>query len=447
MSWQRYVHILLIGLIEAIPPSIVLIIFGSSNPLIAILLIVLLSCLIQTQIDRFIPATQQRIASIILGLVAAAWLAKIQVGAGYNPLSGWSRGFSQLFDSESGVGYLSFLAGLYASYRGTNLLNHDSYSLRAFFQRCLITLMLLIGVTSLLQITDFSELPVLTVLLLCFFAGSLFAISLATAAEHDSQLKRLGWRAWLPMLFAICGIMIISLVVATFFAADLINVITTIFQGIVTVILIILSPFMYLIGWIIEWLASIVGVPQAQEVGETVYGAAEAWNAESAGPLVLPDSVKRTLQIIGALIPVLLIAILYLFSKRRKLAPPNTDEERESLWDWSNLQDDLLGLFKRRENERQQLQERLKQLQGDEPHVRVRRAYVQWLLLGLQRKQARASTQTPREYQQHVQQRDPKNSQPVATLTSAYEQARYGRSVAPSEAEQAEQAWKQLRDS
>ena len=160
----------------------------------------------------------------------------------------------------------------------------------------------------------------------------------------------------------------------------------------------------------------------------------------------LPPWLVLLVQVLCGLVPVLLLLTLMLLARRRRLRRSNSDEERESLWSWGNLADDLRRLFERRPAAHiPGLRELLAGLRGDDPASRIRRSYIRLLLLGEERQRPRAPQQTPREYAPVAGELRAGASGPALALTEAYERARYRPAGAsPTDADAAERAWGEI---
>lgn len=111
-----------------------------------------------------------------------------------------------------------------------------------------------------------------------------------------------------------------------------------------------LSPFLLLIATALSWLfdqfdlAGRLGGFRPSAGIETIRALQE--QAEVQGNL--PPWLVLIVQVLCGLVPVLLLLTLMLLARRHRLRRLNSDEERESLWSWGNLADDLRRLFDRR---------------------------------------------------------------------------------------------------
>jgi hypothetical protein len=168
--------------------------------------------------------------------------------------------------------------------------------------------------------------------------------------------------------------------------------------------------------------------------------------APPAGELlgIFPAWVQAAMRIFFALLPILLLIGLLLLARRRLQRQKNTDEERESLWSWSGLADDLRDLLAgfRRPGRDGGLRAALARLRGGDPASRIRRSYIRLLLAGEAHNQPRPAPQTPREYAPTARAMIAGAAPQVEALTGAYERARYHPTgTTEADAATAEQAW------
>lgn len=137
----------------------------------------------------------------------------------------------------------------------------------------------------------------------------------------------------------------------------------------------------------------------------------------------------------------ILIAIAWLALGWLRRPEPAADEpagERESVWSWRQLADDLRGLAAG-------LGGRRNRPDGDDPSAaasRVRRAYRGFLRLAAERNRQRQQHQTAREF---LPDSAPLAARHSARLTELYEQARYGRDLPPEAAAEAEAAARSIQ--
>ena len=99
---------------------------------------------------------------------------------------------------------------------------------------------------------------------------------------------------------------------------------------------------------------------------------------------IFPPWLQTAIRIFFALLPILLILGLLLLARSRARLRAGADEERESLWSWAGLAEDLRGLLAglRGPQRAGGLRAALAALRGGDPASRVRRSYIRLLLLG-----------------------------------------------------------------
>jgi hypothetical protein len=110
--------------------------------------IVLAGTLADWLVQLWLPVERQRPALLGAALLVVLWAIKGQVGGGFGLLAGWGLALSVLFSpggERAGLAYMLLLVGLYAFWRGTRLLDHDSVSLRNLFARSAVALMVILG--------------------------------------------------------------------------------------------------------------------------------------------------------------------------------------------------------------------------------------------------------------------------------------------------------------
>ncbi len=388
------------------------------------------------------------------GLLVALWLAKVLVGAGYGLLAGWDVAFGALFSLRStsaGLAYLAVLIALYVFRRGTRLLDHDSISLRSFFARAVFALLAVLGFAALGTLSQNEARATLTtVMLLTFFAVGLLAIALAAAAEeHDTDLRRMGWRGLMTLGGAIGLVLVLGLLFAALFGQDAAQSVRAILRALLLILLLILSPVLLLLAAIFERIAALINLQELLRTLQQQQIIQQGQQQQNATELlgVFPPWVQDVLQVFFALLPVLVIVLLYLLMRRRARRTPNRDEERESLWSWDGLATDLRDLFAglRRPRQAEGLRAALARLRGSDPASRIRRSYIRLLLAGEAQQHPRLAPQTPQEYTHEAGAAFPAATGPIARLTAAYERARYHPDAATSaDADVAERAWGEI---
>jgi hypothetical protein len=454
-SWQRLIYILCLAVVEATPAALPLVLVGAPGAWGMLIFVVLAGVLADWLAAGWLPVERQRPALLAVGVVLAAWAIKVAVGAGVGLLSGWGAAVGALFSlagPKSTTAYMTLLISLYAFRRGTRLLDHDSISLRRLFARASVVLLLILGIAGLSSLRPGDiRLTLTTVMLLSFFAVGLLAIALAAASEeHDTRLSRLGWRGLLTLAGAIALVLALGLLFSAVFGQDAAHAVRAIVQVVTLLAALIILPFLLLLEGVFRWIASLINMGGLAQMLARLQQQQRRQQTFAAEPLnIFPPWVAAALQVFLALLPLLIIIALYLLVRRRARRGPNRDEERESLWSWSDLRTDLRDLLAglRRTRSEEGLRGALARLRGSDPASRIRRSYIRLLLAGEAHERPRAAPQTPHEYAPEAGAMLPAAARPIAALTDAYERARYHPgSTTPADADAAERAWSAIED-
>ena len=455
ISWQRSLYMLGLVIVEATPIALLLMLAGTRGSWALFGGIVLAGTLADWLVRRWLTLDRQRPALLGGALLLALWAIKGQVGGGAGLLAGWGRALGALLpgSGQAGLAYVLLLTTLYAFWRGTRLLDHDSVSLRRLFARSAIALMLILGIGFLIYGGENDALVTsATVMVLAFFAVGLLSIALASAAEeHDTQLRRLGWRGLLTLCGAIGLVLVLGLLLVSLLGRETTQAVRAIGQALTLVLFLIFLPLLLLFEAALEQLMRVINLSgllnqlqfQQQQQQQQQQQATELLQ-------FLPPWLGIALRIFFALLPILILVALYLLVRRRARRAASRDEERESLWSWNNLAADLRDLFAGLRNpfgQAEGLRAALARLHGESPVNRIRRSYIRLLLAGEAHERPRTPPQTPREYEPAAGTVLPA-ARPIATLTSAYERARYHPSaVTPADATEAERAWSEIEES
>jgi hypothetical protein len=448
LNWQRIMYYLGLALVEATPVVLLLTIAGADawGVLVGV---VLLGALADWIVLRRLPPERQTLALAAGALVCALWVVKGQVTGDYGLLGDWGQALGAIFSTnyrQSWVAYMSLLAALYCFWRGTRLTMQDRVSVQRIFRAIAFSLLLIVGIGLLGARLSGPSAVAASTEVLAFFAVGLLTIALASGMdEQEIGLQRLGWRGMLIVGGAIAGVLGLGVLTAALFGRDIALIVRTLWQALVVIIVLILAPLIWLIATLLEALLKLTSLDRwlqqlYQQPPITIEVAPPA--AEVLG--IFPPWLQTIIRIFFALLPILIILGLLLLARRRLRHQPAADEERESLWSWAGLADDLRDLLAglRGSPRPGGLRAALAALRGGDPASRVRRSYIRLLLLGEARERPRPAPQTPREYAPAAGALLPAATQPVDTLTDAYERARYNpNGTTAADADAAERAW------
>lgn len=330
------------------------------------------------------------------------------------------------------LAYLLAFIGLFLFWRGTRLPLRDSSLTLSIVSRG--ALLLLVSLMLGPIFNPLGDRELLTSYVLGFIGFSLMSLALVRTHELATPDQQpINWR-WILVIGGAIGVVVgmSVLISAALSGGDALAVARGLIQALI-------FPFA-LIGGAIAYLFLVtIGEPLSRLI-QAIFANLELLpeppqpTDEALGELeALPtfeliERLAETATWLLALIPLGLLLVGILLIRRRRNPASDQAEERESLGITSNLQRDLRDLLGRLRNpfarRRTGLAAALAALQGTDPTTRVRRAYVRLLLLLEQRALVRPSHVTPSEFVPLID-TDATVRDPIATLTNAYERARY----------------------
>lgn len=419
-------------------------------------LMLLIVCLVAMwTMARFEAPSSERLtlqpATMIVGAVTIAYAAKVEAGGGWNAVGGWSVILPFAAEGISTTTLAALvIVNLYAWWRGMTALDHDHTAILHVLQRGVLTLVILA-----LLITPLSSInlgappygPLLAAEAIMLIGFGLLSLSLARISEETDRTPSSGWR-WLRSSLVTSGtILLFGTILLAFFSDAATSVIRAVALVIATIITAILTPLIELLVRLWSYLAAnrtpILPAPSPPP---------------SASPLAsiqaqpLSNTNLRFFEFLFAvvnaliyLLPIIVLLLVILFMRRRRRSQVTSDGAlHESLWSWQNLRADLLSLLNglRRGRGADDLRAALARLRRDDPAQRIRRRYIQTLLLGAAAERERAPTQTPLEYEPDMATVVPPVVDDLHTLTTAYDRARYApNTIEAADADAADAAW------
>jgi hypothetical protein len=447
ITWQRTIYYLGLALVEA-TPAVLLLTLADADAWGVLIGVVLLGALLDWIVLRRLPPERQTLALVASGLVCALWAVKGQVLGDYGPLGDWGQALGTIFSTgpRSGIAYLSLLLALYCFWRGTRLTLHDRVSIHRLFRAIAFGVLIIGGLGAFTIGRDVFKAARASTEVLTFFAVGLFTLALGSATENDIDLKRLGWRGTGILGGAVALVLAAGVLIGSLFGTGVAQAIRALWQAVVVVIVLILAPLIWLMAKLIE---TLIDFPNLDRMLRQLAQQLQPGGQDQPPPPgdvlgIFPPWVQTTLRIFFALLPILIILGLLLLARSRARRQAGVNEERESLWSWGGLAEDLRGLLAglRKPHRAGGLRAALAALRGGDAASRVRRSYIRLLLLGEAHERPRPAPQTPHEYAPAAGALLPTATQPVDTLTGAYERARYNPdSVTAADADTAERAW------
>ncbi len=432
-----------LALLEATAPTMVLTIMGVPGALPIFVLLALLAAMIELVIQRIVSLDRQRLVRVFSATLLGFGTSSLLAGG---PAKLWEALFG--FGEQSTIAYIGLMAALYVVWRGINLTLLIDEDLREVFGRIMLTVLgiLLLGVLA----GSFSN-PLLVTLissevLLSFMVG-LILVAIMRQREAAPEMQRVrGWHNLAPVLGATLLIIALSLGLLGLLGPNAANLLRRIIINILLLIFTIIAPVLDFVLRGFIWLFERLNVPAMLDMLQNLAaGLAQRTELQQQTLEDLGQSFPWLASLIRFLeiaMPVLAILALIWFLARRQRRRSNlVNEERESLFSWEAIGNDLLGLLGRlrRQHTPTNLEAALAQLHGDSPAIRIRRSYIKMLIAARDRNASRSPNNTPREYQPQAQTAFPAAATALQTLTSHYERARYHADTATTaQAEEAE---------
>jgi hypothetical protein len=446
-----------LGVLEATPAAILLAFWGAPGALLPMIVVVLGMAAVDVLAQRLLPAERQRAALAAGALLLSLWAAKALVSGAAGPAGGWGVLAEAFFGSDAdlrGWVLLVLTIALYAAWRGSRLTLYENEGLRELFGRVMASTLVVVLLGSWTASSDDAlrpEMGVVTGELVLGFATGLAAVALARRGDLGQADRPLGWRSLMSVMAAIGVILLLSLGLGALLGGDVAEILLQALGLVLSAVAFVLLPLLFLLLSAMAWILERLHVERAMGVLQQL--ARMLGQARLEPPKFLTDATAAMpwlgplLDWAGRLLPaVLLLAAIYAMLRRRGRARQADEEERVSLFSWSMLADDLLGLLSGlRRRPATGLQAALARITGADPASRIRRAYIRMLIAAEARKLPRGEPQTAREYMPTAQAAFPGAPGPLGTLTRTYEQARYDPSGATDDdAAAAEQALGQL---
>lgn len=420
-------------------------------------LVLLLGCLIAAwATNRFVTLSDDEepwLSRPLIGVfvLTTLYTLKIQAGGGWSPLGGWIM----LWPLAEGSPNLLSLAGmlfvqLWAWWRGMALVDHDHGEVAALLQNGVLTLAFLTILITPLTRVNLGEPPwgaLLATEAAAVIVFGLLSLSLARIVVDEETRPANGWRWFRSSLATTIGIVIVGLVPLSLVSNTATLVLRSVLAAVVGLAALVLSPLFNLLLRFWFWLVESYRRDPA-EVMQSPSPAASAAAYPASQPTAFEEQFFRVLftalSIALYVLPLLmLLAVIILLQRRRRNTPELDGALYESLWSRQTLANDLRGLLSGLRLPRAQaLRDALARLRGGDPVARIRRRYVQALLLGEAAGRERRPPQTPLEYKVDLTDVLATPERAWQTLTDIYDRARYApETIQPADAEAMDAAW------
>lgn len=389
-----------------------------------------------------------RTASVAIAtILAATWLqGRGQLGA--NPFGALTN-----IDDEAFLPvYLLLAFSGVAWWRGARVVDADHVEVVRILRWGIILLtaallvLALAGVEHLLAQTAAGASISPAAELVIFLGLGLAALSMTRiAASASDGASDAPWRWLRSSLFSTAVLLLIGIMLLGIVAEPARWVLANSLFWIVYVIMLLLSPLLWVLFKLVEILQGLLmsrgwRVVLPPPAPEQPRQQPESISIDSLAAILNASTT------IAVLLPLLVLALLIFLSIRRRGRGTDPDEEqRESIFSWRSLGRDMLDLLRSVRPHRASggLQAALGRLAGHDPRTRIRRRYIQLLLLGEQRGTQRPPPATPHEFEPALPVA-PAAQGPLHTLTRLYERARYGDGLDDAAAAHADASWGEI---
>ncbi len=386
---------------------------------------------------------------LLLAVCTISYAVKVQAGGGLSVISGW--GVLSPWASESqnlalGSPVLFFVC-LLVWWRGMVILDHDHGSLLGVLQKGVLGLVLLSMIATLSSNVNLGEAPwggVLALEAVLTIALGLFSLSLAgIIVQVERQGGAGGWHALRSSLFLAIVVLVVGMLLLSIFSDTATLAVRVAVSLVVGFIALLFAPLASLFFQLATWITN-GRVVQFVPSGSSGMSELLEQEAPSDQTLQLMELLVSALNLMLYLAPLLaLIVLILVTSRRRKVRVIADGELHESLWSWQAVGTDLLSLLNglRSTPRTAGLRDALARLRADDPVQRIRRRYIQLLLLGEAAKQQRKPQQTPLEHEISLGTVVPA-ADTIHALTTVYDRARYApNTISSADAETADNAW------
>lgn len=385
--------------------------------------------------------------TIITCVIAVLIAVKGQM-SGWNPLSGWSA-LLPWVSTDVLMLVAVLLITLWAWWRGMGIIDADHMRMIETIQQGTLVLAIIALLATPLAVVNLGAPPWgarLAIEAIVLTGSALLALSLGRTLSISIEGDANGWRRFRSGLFSIVVLLVVGTLALALVSDAATDLLRTAIVAVVALGTLIIAPIVEAAIRLWFWISMAYGRDPAQPVPSP---SAIPSLAPAATPPVetQPNLLVSLLSLALFLIPLLiLIALILMVQRRRGTRASGDGAQHESLWSWQQIRGDLGGLFGQlRRNRSLGLRDALSRLRGDDPIQRIRRRYVQALLLGEKASRERQPQQTPLEYEPQLASivaadRD------VEALTDVYDRARYApESIDQGDVEAADRAWNTIR--
>jgi hypothetical protein len=351
--------------------------------------------------------------------------------------------------------YVVVAASMWAWWQGTRLIDLGHNEVVRHLRRGVVILTVLLalaGVTGVepgpLPGSGHIELNIASEIIAYFVLGFVSLSLTQIVAAQSEGAAGSAWQQLRSGVVSTLAIMIVGMLLLAVVAAPAREALRAVAIVLLYGFVIILTPLFWLIFQIIALVRAALAThgyfkpPPSPTLTPAQHAPLQPPPWETLAPLLV------TSKLVLLLTPLVVLALLILFTTRRRGSRDEAGiEERESIFSWSalgsDLQDLLRGLRRPAAGEGG-LRAALARLMGSDPATRIRRRYVQLLMIGEDAGVARPPGRTPREFAPELAHL-PVDDTAVGRLTELYEQARYApEDVDAAAAIQADASWEAI---
>ena len=297
--------------------------------------------------------------------------------------------------------------------------------------------------------------------LLFFFALGLGALAIASVQttrrferKRSEQTFALS-RYWLGTVVAVIAVLLVAaLVLGQLFTPGVVDrlmgAVGLLLELVARVLVWAIMIVTYPIFMLFEWLGRLIGRPQANKDEQPqlqMPSFTDQFQNMQQEPAGVSPEVYAILRIVAAILTVGIIVLLFVLAYRRfrEYRDEDVEETRELILSKDLLLEQLGGLFGRRRQKAVPAVDPYARIRGDDPADRIRRTYQSLLAWAAAQGMPRQPSLTVVEYGRVIENALPVYREPIATITAAYLQARYGGGqVSPASADEVTLAWSHI---
>ncbi|HEX6288156.1 MAG TPA: DUF4129 domain-containing protein [Herpetosiphonaceae bacterium] len=390
--------------------------------------------------------------TLVVCALTMAYAVKVQAGGGWSLLGGWGRLWPFGAGSPDTLSLFGLLmVSLWSWWRGMGLVDYDHARVLAVLQRGVLVLVLLTILVTPLSAVNLGAPPWgprLAVEALIVVGLGLFGLSLARIVDEQEAGQVGGGWYWLrSSLLASVGVLLLGTLLLTLVSSTATEALRTVVAVIVGVFALVMAPLVWLIAQVWLWLKAQLQRSMAESGPSPSPSPSADLLPQTPSDLQIQivQALQVALSLLLYLLPLVVLILLIMTMRRQRHSRRTADGVlHESLWSWQRLGADLLDLLQglRLPPRTHGLRDALARLRPDDPAERIRRRYVELLLMGERAERSRQPQQTPLEYSPVLAPLVPSAADELQHLTDVYDRARYAPdTITAADVAAADAAW------